>query len=122
MSKKKVIETSQDVVVEIQSVEIQPEVKQVIVSETKQLGRPTNMNSVRQLKIQERLVKQEAGLLKRGRPVVEGSKRQETLQKRIEKVNNGIELKRGRPINLNSKRQVELAKKSNSDIVELIKG
>jgi hypothetical protein len=122
MSKKKVIETSQDVVVEIQSVEIQPEVKQVIVSETKQLGRPINMNSVRQLKIQERLVKQEAGLLKRGRPVVEGSKRQETLQKRIEKVNNGIELKRGRPINLNSKRQVELAKKSNSDIVELIKG
>jgi hypothetical protein len=122
MSKKNVIETPQDTVVEIQSVEIQPEVKQVTVSELKQLGRPVNPNSVRQVKIQERLLKKEAGLLKRGRPIVGNSKRQETLQKRADKVNSGIDLKPGRPININSKRQIELAKKNNSDVVELIKG
>lgn len=81
-------------------------------TETKQLGRPTNPNSVRQQKIQERLAKKEAGLLKRGRPVIEGSKRQETLAKRSEKLSNGIELKRGRPINPESKRQTALAKKT----------
>lgn len=80
-------------------------------TETKQIGRPANPNSARQKKIQERLAKKEAGLLKRGRPVIEGSKRQEVLAKRNEKISNGIELKKGRPINVNSKRQVELAKK-----------
>jgi hypothetical protein len=87
-----------------------------------QLGRPSNPNSARQIKIQERLEKREQGLLKRGRPVIEGSKRQEVLQKRSEKVSNGIELKKGRPVNVNSKRQIELAKKSNSDVVELERG
>ena len=91
-------------------------------TETKQIGRPSNPNSARQMKIQERLAKKEAGLLKRGRPVIEGSKRQEVLSKRNEKVSNGIELKKGRPVNVNSKRQVELAKKSNSDVVELERG
>lgn len=84
----------------------------VEVTETKQLGRPVNPNSVRQQRIQERLAKKEAGLLKRGRPIVEGSKRQLTLQVREEKLNNGVELKRGRPINPDSKRQIELAKKN----------
>jgi len=93
-----------------------------VENQTKQLGRPVNMNSVRQQKIQERLAKAELGLLKRGRPIVEGSKRQEVLKSREEKVNNGFELKRGRPINVNSKRQIELAKKNNSDVVELVKG
>ena len=41
---------------------------------TKQLGRPSNPNSARQIKIAERQAKAEAGLLKRGRPVIEGSK------------------------------------------------
>lgn len=77
-----------------------------------QLGRPTNPNSARQQKIQERLAKKEAGLLKRGRPIVEGSNRQYVLAKRYEKVSNGIELKRGRPINPESKRQTALAKKT----------
>ena len=84
----------------------------VEVTETKQLGRPVNPNSVRQQRIQERLAKKEAGLLKRGRPIVEGSKRQLTLKVREEKLNNGGELKRGRPVNPNSKRQIELAKKN----------
>ena len=88
----------------------------------KQIGRPSNPNSARKMKIQERLEKNEAGLLKRGRPVIEGSKRQEVIQKRSEKVSNGIELRKGRPVNVNSKRQIELAKKSNSDVVELERG
>ena len=91
-------------------------------TETKQIGRPANPNSARQMKIQERLAKKEAGLLKRGRPVIEGSERQEVLAKRNEKVSNGIELKKGRPVNPNSKRQMELSKKNNSDIVELVRG
>ena len=84
---------------------------QANTTETKQIGRPSNPNSARQMKIQERLAKKEAGLLKRGRPVIESSKRQVTLQKRSEKVNSGIALTKGRPVNVNSKRQIELAKK-----------
>lgn len=34
---------------------------------------------------------------RRGRPVIEGSKRQEVLAKRAEKRAAGIEIKRGRP-------------------------
>lgn len=82
------------------------------VTETKQLGRPVNPNSVRQQRIQERLAKQEQGLLKRGRPVVEGSKRQLKLKLKEEKVNNGLPIKRGRPVNPNSERQIKLAKQS----------
>jgi hypothetical protein len=91
---------------------------QANTTETKQIGRPANPNSARQKKIQDRLAKQEAGLLKRGRPVIEGSKRQEVLAKRNEKVSNGIELKKGRPVNVNSKRQVELAKKAEKVVSE----
>jgi len=54
--------------------------------------------------------KREQGLLKRGRPIVAESKRQQTLKVREEKVKNGFELKRGRPINPESNRQVKLAK------------
>lgn len=82
------------------------------VTETKQLGRPVNPNSARQQRIQERLAKQEQGLLKRGRPVVEGSNRQLKLKLQEEKVNNGIELKRGRPVNPNSERQIRLSKQN----------
>jgi hypothetical protein len=91
---------------------------QANTTETKQIGRPANPNSARQKKIQDRLAKKEAGLLKRGRPVIEGSKRQEVLAKRNEKVSNGIELKKGRPVNVNSKRQVELAKKAEKVVSE----
>lgn len=81
---------------------------------TKQIGRPVNPNSARQQRIQELNAKREQGMLKRGRPVVEGSKRQMKLKIQSEKVNNGIELKRGRPVNPNSARQQKLAKKENN--------
>ena len=91
---------------------------QANTTETKQIGRPSNPNSARQMKIQERLAKKEAGLLKRGRPVIEGSKRQEVLAKRNEKISNGIALAKGRPVNPNSKRQIELAKKATVTVSE----
>ena len=74
------------------------------------------------MKIKERNEKRDQGLLKRGRPVIEGSKRQVTLAKRSEKVSNGVELKRGRPVNPTSKRQVALAKKNENDLVVLERG
>lgn len=92
--------------------------EQVNTTETKQIGRPANPNSARQKKIQERLAKKEAGMLKRGRPVIEGSKRQEVIKKRNEKVSMGIELKKGRPVNPESKRQAAIAKKANEVVSE----
>lgn len=61
------------------------------------VGRPTNPESKRQIKITERELKREAGILKRGRPVVEGSKRQQVMAVREAKRAAGIEVKRGRP-------------------------
>jgi len=78
--------------------------------ETKKVGRPTNPESKRQIKLTERELKREAGLLKRGRPSVEGSKRQQVIAAREAKRAAGIEVKRGRP------------KKVESDIVELERG
>lgn len=87
--------------------------EQTVVNEVKAiLGRPVNPNSARQQRIAERNAKREAGLLKRGRPVVEGSKRQAVLAQRAEKTANGELLKRGRPVNPNSKRQLDLAAKA----------
>mgnify|MGYP003703875935 CR=1 FL=1 len=53
--------------------------------------------SARQKRIAERNEKREAGLLKRGRPSVAGSKRQAVLAAREAKKAAGIEIKRGRP-------------------------
>lgn len=77
-----------------------------------QLGRPADPNSKRQKLLQERAVLREAGLLKRGRPVVEGCKRQETLAKREAKIASGATLQKGRPVDPTSKRQLELQAKA----------
>ena len=77
------------------------------LNEVKQLGRPVNENSVRQLRLKELALKKELGLLKRGRPVVENSERQLRLAKQAINKANGIG--QGRPINLNSARQLRLA-------------
>lgn len=78
---------------------------------TKALGRPINPSSVRQQRIAELEAKRAAGICKRGRPVVAGSKRQEVLAARAAKIESGAELKRGRPVNPDSNRQKELAAK-----------
>ncbi len=44
------------------------------MTNTKQLGRPVNENSVRQIKLKEIAEKRAQGLIKRGRPANENSK------------------------------------------------
>lgn len=61
------------------------------------LGRPINPDSVRQKVLAEKKALRDAGLLKRGRKIVEGSKHQAKLAKRAEKIAAGIPLKAGRP-------------------------
>jgi len=95
MSKKKLSEVSA--------------VANVEVNVVKTLGRPLNYNSARQKKIADREVKGANGEVKRGRPVVEGSKRQAVLAARASKVTAGVTLSKGRPVNVNSKRQQALA-------------
>lgn len=73
-------------------------------NENKQLGRPVNPYSARQIRLKELTEKREKGELKLGRPVVEGSKRQQRLLELEEKRQRG-ECKRGRPVNGESKRQ-----------------
>lgn len=46
---------------------------------------------------------------RKGRPTVEGSKRQAMLATRAERIANGGEIKRGRPASTTSKRQQKLA-------------
>ena len=86
------------------------------------LGRPVNMESNRQKRLAEVAMKRELGLVKRGRPVVEGSKNAAIKAARLEKVMNGESLSKGRPVNLNSKRQqriMELAAKKASGSFKL---
>jgi hypothetical protein len=78
--------------------------------EVKQLGRPTNPDSVRQKRLAEMEAKRVAGELKRGRPVNGESERQKRLAEMAAKAElNGGVLKRGRPVNGGSERQKRLA-------------
>ena len=65
--------------------------------EVKLLGRPVNENSNRQIRLKEKEQLRAQGLIKRGRPAVEGSKNAYIKSLREEKLAQGIELKRGRP-------------------------
>ena len=71
------------------------------------LGRPVNVNSVRQIRLKELEEKRKNGELKRGRPVNNNSVRQKEIERK--KLNNtlGIEL-RGRKVDVNSVRQIRL--------------
>jgi hypothetical protein len=86
------------------------------------LGRPVNVESNRQKRLAEIAERRAAGLVKRGRPVVEGSKNAAIKAARLEKVRNGESLSKGRPVNNNSKRQqriTELAAKKASGTFKL---
>ena len=74
-----------------------------------QLGRPVNMNSVRQIRLAEIAAKREAGLIKRGRPLVPGSMNQIKTAIKFAKILSGVELKRGRPSNPESARAKRIA-------------
>jgi len=78
------------------------------MSNTKQLGRPVNENSVRQIRLKEIAEKRAQGLIKRGRPANENSKNAAKVKARQEKLAAGIVLKRGRPVNETSARQQRL--------------
>jgi hypothetical protein len=86
------------------------------------LGRPVNVNSVRQLRLKELELKRSNGELKRGRPVNENSVRQLRISE-LENKRVG-ELKLGRPVNENSVRQLrikELNEKRELGLVRLAK-
>ena len=71
-----------------------------------QLGRPVNPESERQKRLREIEEKRAQGLIKRGRPVVEGSAHQQKLAAQAErKAANGGEARRGRPVDPNIPRQ-----------------
>jgi len=76
-------------------------------NEVKQLGRPVNANSARQIRLAELAVKRANGELKRGRPVNENSERQARLAK--QEINKILGVGQGRPVNPNSARQLRLA-------------
>jgi hypothetical protein len=71
--------------------------------EVKVLGRKINENSARQIRLKENKAKRAQGLIKRGRPVIEGSESQIKKARQMEKLVNGVELRRGRPANTESK-------------------
>jgi len=75
---------------------------------TKQLGRPVNENSARQIRLKEIAEKRAQGLIKRGRPANENSKNAAKTKAHQEKLAAGIVLKRGRPVNNTSARQQRL--------------
>ena len=85
-----------------------------VETQVKQLGRPADPTSKRQVLIKEREERRQSGALKKGRPVVETSKRQELLKARAEKVAAGISLKKGRP-----KVTTTLAEVPVTDLVEI---
>ena len=81
--------------------------KKVETSEVKQLGRPVNVNSARQIRLAELAAKKANGELKRGRPVNPNSERQVRLEKQA--ANKVLGVGQGRPVNPNSARQLRLA-------------
>lgn len=85
--------------------------KQIEVVETKKLGRPVNPNSARQKQLAEKAELKASGVeIKRGRPVVEGSKNQMKLERRNKLAEAGLLTgKRGRPVNPESVRQKRVA-------------
>jgi len=72
-------------------------VAEIATVEIKRKGRPVDLNSPRQVRLAEQARMREEGLLKRGRPEVEGSARQQRMQARAAKLAAGLSIKPGRP-------------------------
>ena len=93
--------------------EVSVEAVEVVIE--KQLGRPVNPNSARQIRLRELAEKRANGELRRGRPVDENSARQQKLANKAEGTG-----RRGRPVNPNSARQLRLAeleaKRANGEV------
>lgn len=93
--------------------EVKVEAVEVVIE--KQLGRPVNPNSARQIRLRELAEKKAKGELRRGRPVDPNSARQQKLANKKEGTG-----RRGRPVNPNSARQLRLAelaeKRANGEV------
>lgn len=84
--------------------DVEPQTDDVVINITNEgvtkstrPGRPVNLDSVRQKTLAEKQKLREEGLLRRGRPAVENSARQQRMQARAEKLAAGIQVKPGRP-------------------------
>ena len=84
--------------------DVEPQTDDVVINITNEgvtkstrPGRPVNLDSVRQKMLAEKQKLREEGLLRRGRPAVENSARQQRMQARAEKLAAGIQVKPGRP-------------------------
>jgi len=96
MSKKK--QKQETMTVETETVVIE-NVTEATVTTTKRRGRPVVENSNRQLVLAAKAARaeQNGGIVKRGRPTMNESARQQKIQERLNKLAAGIEIKRGRP-------------------------
>lgn len=92
--------------------------------EVKVLGRKINENSARQIRLKENEAKRAQGLIKRGRPVIEGSESQVKKLRQKIKVDLGYTLRRGRPIVEGSESQIKKARQMEKLVngVELRRG
>lgn len=110
---KKVVKTAESAEIKVvaqETVAAPVPVIEPTTTEKPKLGRPVNMESERQKRLAEIEQKRAQGLIKRGRPVVEGSAHQQKLKAQAErKEANGGEARRGRPVDPNSPRQQRLA-------------
>ena len=96
-TKKKV--TTDATVAEVEVIETTPTIEVTIETpEKRKPGRPIVQGSVIQQTLQEKQERLMSGnYIGKGRPIKIESARQQRLQERLSKIANGIEIKRGRP-------------------------
>lgn len=108
----------------MENVNVNAQNNEVVVNvESRKRGRPVVEGSERQQRLAKYEAKRAAGIeVKRGRPSNPNSDRQKRLAERESKLQNGG-LKRGRPVDVNSERQKRLAAKvTANDISSLLGG
>lgn len=94
---KKKTQTQESVIETTETVVIENLVEAVVTE--KRRGRPVVEGSKRQLELAAKMARLQmnGGIVKRGRPIVGESKRQLVMAERAAKLAAGIEIKRGRP-------------------------
>ena len=95
-TKKKV--TTDAIVAEVEVIETPTIEVTIETPEKRKPGRPIVQGSVRQQTLQEKQERLMSGnYIGKGRPIKIESARQQRLQERLSRIVNGIEIKRGRP-------------------------
>lgn len=99
------------IVIDEATVTIEGGTPEVTVTETaKQLGRPVNPTSARQIRLAEQKSKH-GGFVRLGRPVKAESKRQQKLSEIDAKKKSGVVAKKGRPVMTEEEKEVARAKR-----------